>query len=85
MEVHFAPETEQKLKDLAAQSGRKTADELVQEVIEGYIEELAQTRTMLNSRYDDLKSGRVKPIPGDEVEAYFLDKSTAARRSQSGS
>ena len=85
MEIHFAPETEQKLKDLAAQSGRKTADELVQDVIEGYFEELARTRTMLNSRYDDLKSGRVKPIPGDEVEAYFRDKSAAARRSQPGS
>ena len=85
MEIHFAPETEQKLKDLAAQSGRKTADELVQDVIEGYFEELARTRTMLNSRYDDLKSGTVKPIPGDEVEAYFRDKSAAARRSQPGS
>lgn len=85
MEIHFAPETEKKLKDLAAQSGRKTADELVQDVIEGYFEELAQTRTMLNRRYDDLKSGSVKPIPGDDVEAYFRDKSSAARRSQSGS
>jgi predicted DNA-binding protein len=85
MEIHFAPETEKKLKDLAEQSGRKTADELVQDVIEGYFDELARTRTMLNSRYDDLKDGRVKPIPGDEVEAYFRDKSAAARRSQSGS
>jgi hypothetical protein len=85
MEIHFAPETEKKLKDLAAQGGRKTADELVQDVIEGYFEEPAQTRTMLNRRFDDLKSGRVKPIPGDEVEAYFRDKSAAARRSQPGS
>lgn len=85
MEIHFAPETEKKLKDLAAQSGRKTADELVQDVIEGYFDELAQTRTMLNNRYDELKSGRVKPIAGDEVEAYFRDKSAAARRSQPGS
>jgi predicted DNA-binding protein len=85
MEVHFAPETEKKLKDLAAQSGRKTADELVQDVIEGYFDEIAQTRTMLNSRYDDLKSGRVKHLSGDEVEAYFRDKSAAARRSQPGS
>ena len=46
---------------------------------------LTQTRDMLNSRYDDLKSGKVKPIPGDEVEAYFREKSAAARRSQLGS
>ena len=85
MEVHFPPDTEKKLKDLAAQSGRGTADELVQDVVEGYFDELARTRETLNSRYDDLKSGRVKPIPGDEVAAYFREKSAAARRSQSGS
>ena len=68
MEIHFGPETEKKLQDLAAQSGRKTADELVQDVIEGYFDELAQTRAMLNSRYDDLKSGTVKPVDG---EAFF--------------
>jgi hypothetical protein len=85
MEVHFAPETEKRLKDLAAQSGRGTADELVQDVVAGYFDGLAQTRAMLNSRYDDLKSGRVKAIPGDEVVAYFREKSAAARRSQPGS
>jgi hypothetical protein len=85
MEVHFAPETEKKLKDLAAQSGGGTADELVQHVVEGYFEEIAQAREMLNNRYDDLKSGRVKPIPGDEVVAHFREKSAAARRSQPGS
>lgn len=66
MEVHFSPEIEKRLQDLAAQSGRGTADELVQDVVEGYIDELARTRDMLNSRYDDLKSGRVKPIDGEE-------------------
>ena len=40
---------------------------------------------MLNTRYDHLKSGRIKPIPGGEVAAYFRDKSAAARRSQLGS
>ncbi len=66
MEVHFTPETEKKLRDLAAQSGCGTADELVRNVVEGYFDELAQTREMLNSRYDDLKSGRVKPIDGED-------------------
>jgi len=40
---------------------------------------------MLDSRYDDLKSGRVKLIPGAEVEASFREKSAAALRSPSGS
>jgi predicted DNA-binding protein len=85
MEVPFTPETEEKLNDLAAQSGRGTAAELVQDVVEGYVDELAQTREMLNSRYDDLKSGRVKPIDSEEVAAYFREKSAAARRTPSGS
>ncbi len=81
MEVHFTPETEKKLKDLSAQSGRG-ADEVLQDALAGYFEEVKQTREILNSRYDDLKSGRVKPIPGNEVEAYFREKSAAAHRSQ---
>jgi len=85
MEVNFTPETEKKLNDLATQRGRGTADELVQEVVEGYFDELAQAHEMLDSRCDDLKSGRVKPISGDEIVAYFREKSTAARRSQPGS
>jgi hypothetical protein len=83
MEVHFRPETEAKLRELASQSGRGTADQVVQDVVEEYFEELAQIRETLDSRYDDLKSGRVKPIPGEEIEAYFREKSAAARRSQS--
>jgi len=84
MEVHLTPETEKKLKDLSARSGRGT-DDLVEEAMAGYFDEVIQAREMLNSRYDDLKSGRVKPIPGDEVEAYFHEKSAAARRSQRSS
>jgi hypothetical protein len=44
MEVHFTSEREKKFNDLAAQSGRATADKLVQDLVEGYIDELAQTR-----------------------------------------
>jgi hypothetical protein len=72
------------LNDLAAQSGRGAA-ELLQDAWAGYFEEVALTRQVLDSRYDDLKSGRVKPIPSDEVEAYFREKSAAARHSQTGS
>lgn len=73
MGVHFAPEVEKKLNDLATQSGRG-ADEILHDALAGYFEEVAPTREILNSRYDDLESGRVKPIPGDEVEAYFREK-----------
>lgn len=67
MEVHFPPELEKKLNDLAARTGRG-AGELVRDVVAYYVDDLAGVREMLDSRYDDLKSGRVKPIGG---EAFF--------------
>ena len=32
---------------------------------DGSVAELVRTRQMLDNRYDDLKSGRVKPIDGE--------------------
>ena len=66
MEVHFAPELEKKLRDLAAQAGRG-ADEVVQDAVADYVE-LAQDFGALDRRYDDLKSGRVDPVDG---ESFF--------------
>jgi predicted transcriptional regulator len=67
MEVHLRPETESRLQELAAKTGR-APDELVEDAMAGYLQELTETREMLDSRYDDIKSGRVKPIDG---EAFF--------------
>ena len=66
MEVHVTPETAKKLKDLAATSGR-AADDIVEDALAGYLEEVASVRKTLDSRYDDLKTGRVKPIYGEEA------------------
>ena len=82
MEVHFTPETEKKLKDIAAQSGRGNVDELLQDVVEEYFGDLAETRETLDRRYDDLASGKVKLIPGDEVIARLRAKSAAHRASR---
>jgi hypothetical protein len=83
MEVHFKPDLEKKLNDLAALSGLPP-DELVQEAVAGYFEELAQAREMLDRRYDDMKSGRVKLISGDDVFER-LRKKSEARKLKSGS
>lgn len=64
MEVHFKPETELRLTELASKSGRAT-DDLVEEALAGYLAEVAEVRNMLDSRYDDIKSGRVKAINGE--------------------
>ena len=81
MELHLRPETESRIHELAAQTGR-AANELVEDAMAGYLQELAQTREMLDSRYDDLKSGRVKPRDGEEAFAELRQKSKA-RRSRS--
>jgi hypothetical protein len=67
MEVHFARDLQAKIDQLVIETGRP-ADKLVEDALAGYVAELTQTREMLDSRYDDLKSGRVKPIDG---EAFF--------------
>jgi predicted transcriptional regulator len=82
MEVHFTPDLEKKLNDLAAQSGRST-DELVQDAVAGMVDELAETREMLDRRYDDIKSGNVKLIPGEEAFARLREKIDARRRNGS--
>ena len=81
MEVHLAPDVEKELNDLATQSGRAT-DDLLQDALAGYFAELLQTRVTLDSRFDEMKSGNVKPIAGEEIETHFRNKSAAARRSR---
>jgi len=78
MEVHFAPELQAEIDRLVIETGC-APDKLVQDAMAGYVVELAKTREKLNSRYDDLKSGKVTPISRNEVIAHFREKSTAAR------
>jgi hypothetical protein len=66
MEVHLKPETESWLQELAARTGR-AADELIEDAMAGYLQELASVREMLDQRYDELKSGVIKPIEGEEA------------------
>lgn len=64
MEVYLAPDVEQRLKDLAGRVGI-AADELVRDVVTGYLGGVAEVRGTLDARYEDLKSGRVAPIDGE--------------------
>ncbi len=76
MDVHFTPEIQASLERWTTETGRP-ANELLQEALAGYFDELASIRQTLNSRYDDLKSGRVKPSSGAEVRARLKAKSEA--------
>jgi predicted DNA-binding protein len=80
MQVKFKPETESRLNELAAKTGRSPAD-LIEDAMAGYLAEVAETRNMLAIRYDDIKSGRVKPIDGEQAFARLRRKSKERRPS----
>ncbi|MGA9686926.1 MAG: hypothetical protein WBQ81_09250, partial [Candidatus Sulfotelmatobacter sp.] len=64
-------------------SGRAPND-LIEDAMAAYLQELSQVREMLDSRYDDLRSGRVKPVDGEEAFAKLRRKSKSdARRARS--
>ena len=66
MQVRFKAETEARLNELAAKTGRSPA-ELIEDAMAGYLAEMAETRNLLATRYDEIKSGRVKPIDGQQA------------------
>jgi predicted transcriptional regulator len=80
MVVHLKPETESRLQELAATTGR-APDELVEDAMTGYLSELTQVRDTLDGRYDEIKSSRVQPIEGETAFAQLRQKSQNRRRS----
>ena len=79
MEVHFKPDVQAKLDQMARESGRPS-DELVEDAVIGYFDELAHTREMIDRRFDDLESRRVKPIDGEEAYRLLMEKTEAQRQ-----
>jgi hypothetical protein len=79
MEVNFKPDVQAKLEQMARESGRPS-DELLEDAVIGYFDALAQTREMLDRRFDDLESGRVKPIDGEEAYRRLMEKTEAQRQ-----
>lgn len=76
--MHLKPETESRLQELAASTGR-APDDLVEDAMSGYLAELAEVRNMVDGRYDGIKTGRVKPIDGEEAFARLRRKSKDRR------
>ncbi len=80
MVVHLKPETESRLQELAATTGR-APDELVEDAMTAYLAELTQVRGTLDGRYDDIKSGRVQPVDGEEAFGRLRQRNQDRRRS----
>jgi len=53
---------------------------LLEDAMVGYFDELVQTRSTLDTRYDDIKSGKVKMIPGDEAFARLKERIEARKK-----
>ena len=52
----------------------------MEDAINGYFDELAYTREMLDRRYDDLESGKAQLMDGEEAFQRLMEKTEAARR-----
>ena len=78
MDVQVSAETAKKLNDLAASSGR-APEEIIEDALAGYLKEVTAVRQTLDSRYDDLESGRVSPVDGDEALRRLRGKSERRR------
>ena len=82
MELHLSSDLAAKLSRLAAETGRPQ-DELIREAMAGYFAEFEHLRESLDSRYDDVKSGRVNPIEGKQAFDHLRKKSKAHRAQRS--
>jgi len=78
MSIQLTPEHEARIRELARQTGRDNT-EVLGEVIDSYFEELARINRTLDRRYDEIKSGQVEPINGDEVFERLRRKSEERR------
>ena len=65
MEVHIAPDLQARIDQFVLETGH-TPDQIIEDAVAAYFDECSETREMLDSRYDDMKSGRVKGIRGEE-------------------
>ncbi len=48
--------------------------ELIEAALAGYVDEMLELRQTLDRRYDEVKSGRVKLVPGNEAIARLWAK-----------
>jgi predicted DNA-binding protein len=80
MEVRLSPELEAKLNHVVKETGR-AVDDLIEDAMAGYLEELSQVRTTLDDRFDDIRSGGVKPVDGESFFENLRRKSQERRTS----
>jgi hypothetical protein len=79
MDVHLNnPDLQAKIDRWVSETGQP-ADELVEDAMAGYLDELAQVRATIDHRYDDIKTGKVTLIDGEEVRREMKAQTQAQR------
>jgi hypothetical protein len=79
MEVHFTPEVQAKLDQMARDAGRPPT-EVIEDAVVGLYDELAYTREMLDRRYDEMESGKAQSIDGEGSYRRLMEKTQARRQ-----
>jgi predicted transcriptional regulator len=79
MEVQFTPDVQAKLDRMALDVGRPS-DELVQDAVMSFFDELTFTRETLERRYRELDAGHVQPIDGEEAYRSLMAKTDKRRK-----
>ena len=78
MNMHFTPYVQAGLDELARDTGC-SPETLVNDMLTERLSEQAEIRQTLDRRFDDIESGRVALIPGDQVRARMRERSEAHR------
>ena len=79
MEPNLSAEVQAKLEQLARGAGRPPA-EVVEDAVIGLYDELAYTRELIDRRYDEMESGKVEGIDGEEAYRRLMEKTQARRQ-----
>jgi len=77
MDVNLTPDTEKKLLDLAATSGRGT-DDLIEDAVAGYYDDVLQTRQHIEEGY--LQAERGALIGGEQAQREIQALKTTWRQ-----
>jgi predicted transcriptional regulator len=79
MELHLSADVQAKLEQMARDAGRPPA-EVIEDAVIGLYDELAYTRELLNRRYDEMETGKVEGIDGEDAYRRLMEKTEARRQ-----
>ena len=80
MEVNLEPVLAAKVEQWSARTGRATG-ELVEDALAGFLSESGQLQDLLDCRYDEIASGKVQLVDGDEARRILKDRAAGRLKS----